>query len=354
MVKQIKSPFKFLDAYQHEDRQIFFGREQEIIELYDRIFETNIVLIYGASGTGKTSLINCGLSNEFQPSDWLPIFIRRRDGIMDSMREEIGCRAKRKLPEDANLVQLVESLYLDYFKPVYLIFDQFEEIFILGTKDEQQAFFEELDKLLQADLMCKVIISMREEYVARLTDYEKVVPDLFDNRFRVEKMSGKNLKEVIISTAEAYDIELSNPDVVADMIVDKLRDKNHQIDLANLQVYLDRLYRHDVKRRGDQDRKIRFDEALVNEIGDLGSVMGSFLEEQLEIIETELEHNLKIKAKGVPIDILFTMVTDNATKKAIEIDEIKAELKKTKNIDEKVVDYCIDRFKEMRILRELS
>lgn len=53
MVKQIKSPFKFLDAYDQSDRDIFFGREQETQELYDRLFETNVVLLYGASGTGK-------------------------------------------------------------------------------------------------------------------------------------------------------------------------------------------------------------------------------------------------------------------------------------------------------------
>lgn len=354
MIKQIKSPFKFLDAYEHEDRNIFFGREQEIIELYDRIFETNIILIYGASGTGKTSLINCGLSNEFQASDWLPIFIRRRNDIMDALQEELNCRAKKKMPDKVSLVERVESLYLDYFKPVYLIFDQFEELFILGTKEEQTQFFEELDKLLQANLRCKVIISMREEYVARLTEYENIVPDLFDNRFRVEKMSGKNLKEVIINTAESHDIELRNPQKVVEMIVERLRDKNNQIDLANLQVYLDRLYRLDVERRGDQKRKIRFDEDLIMKTGDLDNVMGSFLDEQLEAIEQELAKDLNIDAKGVPIDILFTMVTDNATKKAIEMNEIKAELKRSKNIDEKVVDYCIDRFKEMRILRELN
>lgn len=355
MIKQIKSPFKFLDSYAHEDRNIFFGREQEIIELYDRIFETNIILIYGASGTGKTSLINCGLSNEFQASDWLPIFIRRRNNIMEALNEELNCKAKKKMLNEVSLVERVESLYLDYFKPVYLIFDQFEELFILGAKEEQIQFFEELDKLLQANLRCKVIISMREEYVARLTEYENIVPDLFDNRFRVEKMSGKNLKEVIINTADSYDIELSNPpEKVVDMIVERLRDKNNQIDLANLQVYLDRLYRLDVERRGDKKRKIRFDVDLIMKTGDLDNVMGSFLDEQLSVIEKELAKDLKIDAKGVPIDILFTMVTDNATKRAIEMNEIKAELKRSKNIDEKVVDYCINRFKEMRILRELS
>ena len=54
VIHNIKSPFKFLDAYTKEDKDIFFGREAETDELYDRVFETNLVLLYGASGTGKT------------------------------------------------------------------------------------------------------------------------------------------------------------------------------------------------------------------------------------------------------------------------------------------------------------
>ncbi len=355
MGKQINSPFKFLDAYQHEDRNIFFGREQEIIELYDRIFETNIILLYGASGTGKTSLIHCGLSNEFNPGDWLPIFIRRKDNILSSWRKEINCYAKKQLPEKAGFIQLVESLYLDYFKPIYLIFDQFEELLILGTKEEQRAFFEELDELLQANLSCKVIISMREEYVARLTEYETIVPDLFDNRFRIEKMSSKNLRKVIINTAEAFDIDLvPDQETAANMIIKRLRDKDNQIDLATLQVYLDRLYREDLKRRGNAKRKIRFDQTLIEKNGNLEDVMSTFLDEQLLEVERELEADLKVEAKGVPMDILFTMVTDNGTKHAIEIEDIKNELMRSKNISGQVVDYCINRFKEMRIIRELN
>ena len=65
------SPFKFLDSYTREDKEIFFGRDREIEEMYQKVFEGKILLVYGISGTGKTSLINCGLANKFEDSDWL-------------------------------------------------------------------------------------------------------------------------------------------------------------------------------------------------------------------------------------------------------------------------------------------
>ena len=59
------SPFKFLDAYQKEDGDIFFGREAEVQELYKMSYQTNLILVYGVSGTGKTSIVRCGLANCF-------------------------------------------------------------------------------------------------------------------------------------------------------------------------------------------------------------------------------------------------------------------------------------------------
>jgi len=81
----MKSPFKFLDAYTREDREIFFGRDREIEEMYQKVFESKILLIYGISGTGKTSLIDCGLANKFEDSDWLPVTVRRGMNIVDSL-----------------------------------------------------------------------------------------------------------------------------------------------------------------------------------------------------------------------------------------------------------------------------
>ena len=49
-----RSPFKFLDSYQKEDKDRFFGRERETAQLYNAVRASNLVLVYGASGTGKT------------------------------------------------------------------------------------------------------------------------------------------------------------------------------------------------------------------------------------------------------------------------------------------------------------
>jgi GTPase SAR1 family protein len=348
----MKSPFKFLDAYSKDDKNVFFGREVETEELYDRVFETNLILLYGASGTGKTSLINCGLANKFQNTDWLPIFIRKNDNISDSFNASLDRHALTKMGDSTEIKEKIKSLYLDHFKPIYLIFDQFEELFLLGDTKEQMAFFEILRDLMDEGLQCKILLSMREEYIAYLSDFELLVPPLFDNRQRIEKMGTLQIQEVIKGTSTAFDIKIEDEDEVLEKIIFKLRDPKTGIELSSLQVYLDRMYRRAIENKKPNE-PIIFSPKLIAETGMFENVLEMFLKEQLELIEEELEKKGS-KIKGIPMTVLFSLVSDNGDKKAMEIETIYEQLLKRKKITATEIDFCIKRFQELRILQEVK
>ncbi len=238
-----QSPFKFLDPYTLQDREIFFGREEEIQRLYEMVFETNLLLVYGPSGSGKTSLIQCGLASKFKSTDWFDLFVRRRGNINHSLHRELARNAKTSFPEGATTIQKIESLFLDYFKPVYLIFDQFEELYILGSQQERNTFIKDIATLAESDLNCKIIMVMREEFIAQLYDFEKAVPRLFEKRLRVEPMSFQNVRTVIEGTLEQFNIKLDDPEERIQDIIDRISDRKSGVQLSYLQVYLDRLYR---------------------------------------------------------------------------------------------------------------
>lgn len=240
------SPFKFLDPYTKEDEKIFFGRDQEIEQLYEMAFEAGLILVYGESGTGKTSLIRCGLASRFDVSDWNDILIRRKNDINQSMWQAIREAARTPIKENATIVQAVESIFLDYFKPVFLIFDQFEELFIegMGRPEEREAFASTIAELLQADLKCKVIFAMREEYLAKLYEFEKVIPSLFDFRLRVEPMKYANAYEVISRTCAHYNIPIDSPEAAIEEIINNISEGKSGVQLSYLQIYLDKLYQN--------------------------------------------------------------------------------------------------------------
>ena len=311
----MNSPFKFLDAFNKEDKTIFFGRSTDIKSLFEKVHKGKLLLVYGASGTGKTSLIQCGLANQFQDTDWFPLIIRRNQNILKSTLNQISTNAitpisdKKNFSQD-NLKAAVESLYLDFYKPLFLIYDQFEELFISGEEDEIIFFFESLQTFLTSGIQVKVILVIREEYLANLTNMEYLIPDLFENRKRVEKMSASNIREVIQNSCNVFGIRLED-DGVPNKIYEKLVGDDGSVELTHLQVFLDSLYKLAYK---NDPKNIVFSNELLENVGQLDDVLATFLSEQV--------NNLEDPKLGWKVLKLF--VTEKGTKKSIERETIKS------------------------------
>jgi hypothetical protein len=246
-------------------------------------------------------------------------------------------------------------LYLDHYRPVYLIFDQFEELFILGDAAEQRQFYDTARAILDANAACKLLLVIREEYIAYLSAFEQVVPSLFDNRIRVEKLNDRHLARIILGTAQAVGITVTDPVATATNILENIRDRRTGIDLANLQVYLDRLWRADLERQGtDSPATVTFDVALTEKVGKLGNVLSAFLDEQLGALETALATRGVTKAQGIPLEILFAMVTEDGTKRNVDLATIREALPGNREIAEADVRFCLAEFERMRLVRPLA
>lgn len=370
------SPFKMLDSYEERDYDHFFGREKETAQLYNAVFASNLTLLYGASGTGKTSLVDCGLRNSFYDTDWFPVFIRRSGNINQALQDTLYLRIKaclqkwpEKIKDSFSIKKAIQVLYQCQYRPIYLIFDQFEELFISGNRNEQKQFYHTIKDLLESGLQAKVLLVFREEWIAHLNEFERVIPTLFENRLRIERMSEGQLLEVIEGTINYANIDWEhNEDLdenardVVKLILENLRRTSKIIELANLQIYLDRLYRNDKKRikKEGQQRAIRFDHELINETHNIEDVLAEFLEEQIAALEDELQKKGMVTQKGIPMDILYGLVTDDGTKRSLTKKTLENELSSTEDeakqggISTAVLDYCIKRFNKMRIIRILS
>lgn len=348
-----RSPFKFLDSYGKKDIDQYFGREKETQLLFKKTFESNLVLLYGLSGTGKTSLINCGLNNMFADTDWLPLFIRRTDNIINNLEQVIHEAAfEKEALEGLPVRRQLHSLYLDYYKPIFLIFDQFEELFILGSQEEIEKFFWMLAEILQAGMQVKVILNMREEYLANLDAYERILPNLFDNRLRIERMRHEDIQDVIKKSTAHFGIEMEEPkEKICDRIIGSIENDRGQIDLTYLQVYLDSLYSEDDKRRGEEKRAIRFDTELLRRVGMLDDVLDRFLENQLnDLNQSLLDQGME---EGLALKVLAQLVTNQGTKQPKPVGSVVKYINHKQEIPVNQIEYCIQQLQEMRIIRYL-
>ena len=55
------NPFPGLRPFQEDEEYLFFGRENQIVAMVDKLAKTHFLAVVGSSGSGKSSLVNCGL-----------------------------------------------------------------------------------------------------------------------------------------------------------------------------------------------------------------------------------------------------------------------------------------------------
>ena len=365
----MNSPFKFLDPFTLDDRDEFFGRDTETRQLYREVLRTRLLLLYGLSGTGKTSLIQCGLAGEFDGPDWLPLWIRRQSDInvsLESSIKQVLDTAGGSMPEQ------VRQLYKHYLRPVYLIFDQFEELFILGNEDERQTFASTLQELMEEDLPCTVIMVIREEYLGRLYPIEKVLPNLFDFRMRVEPMTTKNVETVLRESFQRFNITVAGEDEEDkdkryEEIISKVSRERSSIELTDLQIYLDQFYNKDYERTYPDHNPpaeaprllIVFTEEEIAEFGSIDDVLSRFMDEQKDSIQARLKRENKATPEDTVKEVLNGFVSAEGTKRPIKYATIGS-LRMVTNeqrsffptsLPDHILSLCLNELERVKIIR---
>ncbi len=323
---QAASPFKFLDSYNQTESEIFFGREKETVALYRALGGVKHLLVYGPSGCGKTSLVECGLRNQFSESDWFALSIRKGSNISASVFSQINAHLSTKIDLDPatqlpldpqwDFGQSVEALFNERFQPIYLLFDQFEELLISGSDTEKKDFFTRLNQLIRYKVPCRMMLIMREEFIGHLSEFEVLCPSIFQHRFRVEKMRKSDVREVIRKTLEApmYStaFEVSNAEELADSILSKLPDKKHEIELAHVQVFLSELWGRAVAVQKN-DALPLLHQGLVKPEDNLEVVLDSFLKTQNRDLG-------EIFGEKIPMQLLELLISERYTK--LQVSEV--------------------------------
>ncbi|RRB00759.1 nSTAND1 domain-containing NTPase [Larkinella rosea] len=281
----VSSPFKFLDAYTSADKNRFFGRNAEQKRLVELLFRSRLVLVYGPSGTGKTSLVQCGLAKAIPASDYFSVQVRRRGDLRQTLVSILtGILEETAATEPTGLIAECIRYAL---RPIYLIFDQLEELFISGSAEEQTWFAGFLKEIEHSSIACKIVLVIREDFLAYLYAYEDQLPGLFDFRMRVEPMSERNLQEVIVGTfSQIEEIRLVDEPKTVDLILENNRSAANTFQLPYLQVYLDRLWRQENEK--EPEPPVWITPALVEEVGRIDDVLEVFLAEQKKSITDQL------------------------------------------------------------------
>jgi WD40 repeat protein len=91
-------PFMFLGRYERRHAEVFFGRSYYIRDLYNRISSKNsapVILLYGQSGVGKSSLLDAGLLPRLE-GEYQVTYVRRNRalGLSGTLKEALDFKEK--------------------------------------------------------------------------------------------------------------------------------------------------------------------------------------------------------------------------------------------------------------------
>lgn len=319
-------PFKFLDYYEESDKSSFAGRDHDIRELIARITTERLVILYGRSGLGKTSLLLAGLFPELRPRGFHPIFIRVLESPLSdtctALAEEL------KLEKTARPDEVFRELKADKQQKRYvLVLDQFEEFFIRFEKqpEERRRFINWLSLVIaDTSIDFRFLISLREEYLSRMDEFVDDLSGHTGSQYRLQELTAFGARQAITRPLNAAGIDYDQ--LLINRLIDLLAEE--QFDSLLLQIVCTGIYRVANERGG---KPLRLLEQDLDAVGGWESILRSYLD--LVTQQVNPSHLLLTRT------ILDTLITTENTKRAVTLDTLlNADFEATREEIEAVLD----------------
>ena len=235
-----------------EQEHIFFGRAQDTENLFRLVRRETMVVLYGKSGLGKSSLINAGLIPRFREEGaYHPVSVRfyaHSEGSTESPLAKVKAALSEGfsgetfidslLPGDDSLWFHAKRRQLQGGGQPLLLFDQFEELF--GYPDTEvnalqlqlaelrhtglplrlrrrledpllPALSEEQEDLLEKPLDLRLLFAVRSDRLHLLNRLKDHLPFAMHQAYELQALLPEDAKEAIVRPAAAVGQSFATP-----------------------------------------------------------------------------------------------------------------------------------------------
>ncbi|MEY4106527.1 MAG: hypothetical protein RL181_869, partial [Bacteroidota bacterium] len=235
-----------------EQEHIFFGRAQDTDNLFRLVRRETMVVLYGKSGLGKSSLINAGLIPRFREEGaYHPVSVRfyaHSEGSTESPLAKVKAALSEGfsgetfidslLPGDDSLWFHAKRRQLQGGGQPLLLFDQFEELF--GYPDTEvnalqlqlaelrhtglplrlrrrledpllPALSEEQEDLLEKPLDLRLLFAVRSDRLHLLNRLKDHLPFAMHQAYELQALLPEDAKEAIVRPAAAVGQSFATP-----------------------------------------------------------------------------------------------------------------------------------------------
>jgi energy-coupling factor transporter ATP-binding protein EcfA2 len=277
------SPYRGLEPFGLQDKDYFFGRDQFLTGLVNELESSNSILLLGASGSGKSSVVRAGLipwiAQEYSSRLVNPIFTPDQDpfesfyaSLLHQRYKQSEVQVIREGKADG-LIRTVRTLKQpgSYW---FIFIDQFEELFTTSQRDRRDAFVEGITRLIKMnDPFIKVMATMRADFLDRLSPYPELIKLTDKHRPIIAEMQRDELRLAIEQPAAHHGVVFEEG-LVEEIIKDVQGQAGY---LPLLQYTLNLLWETEVQIDNLQDRTLN-----INTYRRLGGIRGA--------LQTHVDH----------------------------------------------------------------
>lgn len=353
-----QAPFIHLQHFTSDHAAIFYGRGKAIRNIYNKIRGPYpVILYYGQSGVGKSSLLQAGLLPRLEKI-YLAVYLRRSEqvGLWGTVKQAIDTLAKEINPnwrdEEKAFPQIIQELEAHQKRPLIFILDQAEETFTKPmeaktSREEIDIFVQKLEELysnVTSIVSTKIILAYRNEYHSRI-EFVMEEASLPFTKLDLQPLSRSGIIEAITGitthpfTQDKYQLiieENTNGNLSEIIANDLLEDKNSAIAPV-LQVLLAKLW----QRAEKQDRQTFFSLELYYKLKKEGLLLHDFFYQQVEKIRSLREKEV---GSGFLLDFLYYHTTEMGTAAARSKEELILRYNHRKDLLPVLTQICIDHY----------
>lgn len=312
----MSSPYKGLAAFDDSDLDtlFFFGRSGERDVVVANLLASRLTVLYGESGVGKSSLLRAAVLRAL------------RAAAPDAA---VAFHDAWSLPADEAIAAVRET------EEGYLVLDQFEEYFLY----EDGRLLDELPELLRSSRV-HVLVSLREDALARLDVFKAALPQIFANQLRLDHLDCAAARSAIVGPLERWREVTGETVTIEPALVDAILDEvatDGRVEAPYLQLVLERIW--DAEREAGSD-VLRLE--MLREVGGAATIVSDHVEQALAALPEDQQR--------VVASVVEHLVTPSGTKIAHRLPD----LAEYASVPEQRLARVLERLGRERIVRSVD
>jgi len=330
----LTNPFPGLRPFREEEEYLFFGRESQVDVMVDKLAARRFLAVVGTSGSGKSSLVNCGLrpalrrgvmagaGSAWRMAQFRPgadpikamaralaqpeVLFQKFDAGGASLDEMIEATLDMS---NLGVVDLFEQAQLEGEANLLLIVDQFEELFRFGqpqgsgsetgqTDERAVAFVNLLLEAAKSQYPIYVVLTMRSDFLGDCARFSGLPEAVNEGQYLVPRLTREERRAAITGPVAVGGAEITP--VLLTRLVNDVGDNPDQLSI--LQHALNRTWAQWQRvRKGNEPISLEHYEA----IGTMAHALDQHAERAFSELTTERQKRI--------CEVVFQALTDKGS-----------------------------------------